>query len=378
MNKESKYELDLMRSLMGRMDKHLTLNESEFEKSIIKEMNGIGRIEYTDFDKFINEVDIPKGSLVGLGYIQGYPGSDKKIYPDADNFRATLSGEVSKIDPNGRLAQKMNKFQNNPEYLKPTGRAYGGFKSMASNDFAGVIKISNYVFNWDADSYKNGFNDKNGRIEKSRIEAGFGDDDANYAPDDWRRNPMYHGVGQKEVFAPSLNPDGSEKVGRYHNRLNPKFPVFGDNDEYGNPVNGKRVLKLYFSGINKHWTKYCLVDNNGEIDDVEGSLAVLFYKTTKGSGDSFVKKITAQMSADEQNLLKSLQEINNDFASRNKQFFIDNISYIVGKGKDLRTGDDILFKWINPNIDIDKVMVNNNEFEGIVNSEIQKLVKKVM
>ena len=143
MDKRVKTELDKMLLLMERMDSHYTLDEAvEMEDRIENR-----RDTYTNLDEFLSEVNLGR-SFVGLAYVQGYEA--KKIYPTNPDPRQAnaIRGEFGKMDKSSRVWGKMNGLINDPEFSNPTGRAYAGNRSMKTPHFSGIIKFTNYVFNW--------------------------------------------------------------------------------------------------------------------------------------------------------------------------------------------------------------------------------------
>ena len=187
-----------MMLLMERMDNHYTLLESaEMEDRIERQ-----RETYTDLNQFLSDVNLGS-SFVGLCYIQGYEA--KKIYPtnpevDKNGFTQAdrIKNGFNKMDKSSRGWGKLNNMINDPEFTAPTGRKYKDNRSMASNHFVGVIKITNYVFNWGGAENWAEFNKKYfDSVKNKRIAGGFGKNDADYAPDDWHRDPMFHGIGEK-------------------------------------------------------------------------------------------------------------------------------------------------------------------------------------
>lgn len=269
MNKEAKQQLAEMQLLMERMDGHMTGREVEMRKVMINENLGIGRREMNSFDELINEIDLGR-SFVGLAYIQTYEAD--KIYPEKNGFKNSLNAEIGKLDPNSRIGKKMNDFLNNPEYTNPSGRGYtfdktqGTIKSMASSSVAGVVKITNYVFNWgNAENLANFLDKYRLKRLELRNKYGFGKDDTDYANDDWRRKidekgkPVYGGIGLNPLSADKrTNPDGTPVVPAFHQLLHPDVSLYGDTDSYGNPkystrADGsqyqKRVIKMGISDI---------------------------------------------------------------------------------------------------------------------------------
>lgn len=390
MNKEGKQQLAEMQLLMERMDSHMTGREVEMRKAMINEDLGIGRRDMNSFDELINEIDLGR-SFVGLAYIQAYEAS--KVYPEKNGFKNSLNTEIGKLDPNSRLGKKMNGFLQHPEFANPTGRGYtfdktqGVIKSMASLPFAGVVKITNYVFNWgNAENYGN-FLEKY-RLKKLdlRNKFGFGKDDADYASDDWRRkvdekgNPIYGGIG----LNPQSNDNRKGFVSSFHQLLHPDVSLYGDTDTDGNPryttrPDGsqyqKRVIKMGLSDVKKQWSDYLLVDENGEVDAVEKSLSALFSKPSAPT--DLLKKITAQMSQDEQDYIRGLQAINDEEFYSTKTWYEDNVLYIVGNGKSRITGEKTAFRWVNKNLVLDKININPNEIQPIIDAEIKRTFTEI-
>jgi hypothetical protein len=303
-----------------------------------------------------------------------------------------MRGEIGKIEPSSRLAKKMNNFLGDKEYTNPTGRAYNGLKSMASNNFGGILKITNYVFNWgNAESLSNAFEKHRLAVADLRRKFGFGEDEASYDANDWRRKvdergkSIYGGIGlNPEVTATRKNPDGSDVVPAFHQLLHPDVSLYGDTDTYGNPkystrADGsqyqKRVIKMGLSDVKKQWSDYLLVDENGEVDAVEKSLSALFSKP--GAPTDMLKKITAQMSQDEQDYIRGLQAINDEEYYSTKTWYEDNVLYIVGNGKSRITGEKTAFRWVNKNLVLDKININPNEIQPIIDAEIKRTFAEI-
>lgn len=395
MDKRTKLEVNSMLSLMERMDKHMTLRESEFEKALLNEDLGVGRADFQSLDDLVNTIDIGS-SFVGLGYIQGYSNITNdgpvKIYPTADGFDKMFRGEIGKVDPSSRLAGKLNNMVSDPEYSNPTGRLYAGNRSMAQSPFQGVVKITNYVFNWgDAESLSNFYQKNRDKIANIRKNHGFGDGE-NYADDDWRRRvnksgkSVYSGLGAYPEYTPKKNLDGSDVKGPFTMKLNPTASIYGDNDTYGNAVykgidaSGnpyqRRALRFGLGNIQNQWEHYCLVDNAGEVDEVENSLAAIFHK--RNVPMDYKKLIDAQTQQDEINFINDLQAELDVQNEADKTWLEDNIAYIVGKGTNRRTGEKMAFRWVNRNIVIDRINVDPKELKPIVDAEVQRAYRDVV
>lgn len=379
MNKEAKQQLAEMQFLMERMDSHMTAREVNMRKELLKEDLGIGRRNITTLDELVNEIDLGH-SFVGLAYVQAYAAD--KVYPQKPNYDSNMRSEIGNIDPNSRLAGKMNNFLNDKEYANPTGRAYNGLKSMASNNLGGILKITNYVFNWgNAESLSNAFEKHRLAIADLRRKFGFGEDEASYDANDWRRkvdekgNLLYGGLG--------ANPEskGGNRIPSYNQLLHPDISLYGDTDTDGNSrydTNGnqKRAIKMVLGNVNKQWSDYYFVDNNGEVDSVSISLANLISKAKLPA--SLISKITPQMSQDEKDYLTAMDALQQDQARSIKTWLEDNILYIIGTGKSRITGEKTPFRWVNPNVVIDKININPAELQNIVNSEAQKAYKEII
>lgn len=379
MDKSVKQEIDRMLLLMERMNNRYTLDEALEMEDRIEHT----RDTYTDLDQFLNEVNLGN-SFVGLCYIQGY--EFKKIYPTnpaTDKYGKTqadqIRGGFSKMDKSSRGWGKLNNLINDPEFTKPTGRAYAGNRSMATSHFAGVLKITNYVFNWGDTSNWGKFNkDYFDSVRNARLGAGFGKSDSDYDPTDWHRNSMYHGIG--------ADPDSAGRdINGYHQVLNQKNSLYGFSDTSKAPIMSTRAdgtqyqktaFKFGLKNIKQQWAKFCLVDNNGEIDDVEKSLGPVLGKIP-GDFTDLRKKIVPQMSQDEQNFINSISEIDSNYALAKKTWLTDHIAYIVACEYDPRTSTRRYVRWINPDIEIDKFDVNQQELKSVVGGEIEKTAKAV-
>ena len=364
---------------MERMDSHMTAREVNMRKELLKEDLGIGRRNITTLDELVNEIDLGH-SFVGLAYVQAYAAD--KVYPQKPNYDSNMRSEIGNIDPNSRLAGKMNNFLNDKEYTNPTRRAYNGLKSMASNNLGGILKITNYVFNWgNAESLSNAFEKHRLAIADLRRKFGFGEDEASYDANDWRRkvdekgNSLYGGLG--------ANPEskGGNRIPSYNQLLHPDISLYGDTDTDGNSrydTNGnqKRAIKMVLGNVNKQWSDYYFVDNNGEVDAVSISLANLISKAKLPA--SLISKITPQMSQDEKDYLTAMDALQQNQARSIKTWLEDNILYIIGTGKSRITGEKTPFRWVNPNVVIDKINFNSAELQNIVNSEAQKAYKEII
>ena len=380
MDNRVKKELDKMFLLMERMDKHYTLDESLEMEDRIEHT----RDTYTDLDQFLSEVNLGK-SFVGLGYVQGYEA--RKIYPTNPDINPTLGMSQAdsiktgfgKLDKSSRVWGKMNGLVNDPEFTSPTGRLYAGNRSMKSQHFAGIIKITNYVFNWGDTNSLSDFYDKYHKdVENARLGAGFGKNDSDYAPDDWRRNEMYKGIGASPVST-----SNSPLRNSYRKKLDAKNSLYGDveTDAFGNDVDRmttrkdgtqyqKRAFRFALKNIEKQWAKYCLVDMNGEIDEVDSTLGQVMGKNPSEFSD-LRKKILPQMSQDEKNFINTIAQIDSNRALAEKTWLTDHIAYIVAGEFDPRTGTRRYVRYINPDIEIDNLNVNETELKPIVGSEIK-------
>lgn len=374
MDKGTKKEVDKMLLMLERMNSHYTLDEALEKEDRIEHI----RDTYTDLSQFLNEVNLGS-SFVGLCYIQGY--EFKKIYPtnpDVDKYGHTqadnIRNGVGKMDKASRGWGKLNSLINDPEFSNPTGRAYAGNRSMKTTPFAGVIKITNYVFNWgDTQNWGKFNSDYFKSIKNARVNAGFGKNDADYDPADWRRNAMYKGIGAE--------PERDDRdINGYKQELDAKNSLYGFSDSKKNPIMStradgstyqKQAFNFGLKDVKKQWAKFCLVDNNGEIDDVEKSLGPILGKIP-GSFTDLRKKIVPQMSQDEQDFINAISEIDSNYNLAKKTWLVDNIAYIVACEYDPRTNTRRFVRWVNPDIVIDKFDVNQQELQSVVNAEIEK------
>lgn len=380
MDNRVKKELDKMFLLMERMDKHYTLDESlEMEDRIEHK-----RDTYTDIDQFLSDVNLGK-SFVGLGYVQGYEA--RKIYPTNSEINKNLGmtqadsikAGFNKMDKSSRVWNKMNAMVSDPEFTTPTGRLYAGNRSMKSQHFAGIIKITSYVFNWGDTSSLSDFYDKYHKdVEKARLSAGFGKNDSDYAVDDWHRNDMYKGIGSTPTST-----SNSPLRNSYRKSIDAKNSLYGDveTDAFGNDVDRmstrkdgtqyqKRAFRFGLKNVQKQWAKYCLVDMNGEIDEVDSTLGQVIGKNPSEFSD-LRKKIVPQMSQDEKDFINAIYQIDSNRAIAEKTWLTDHIAYIVAGEFDPRTGTKRYVRYINPNIEIDTINVNQNELKPIIDNEIK-------
>ena len=379
MDNRVKTELDKMFLLMERMDKHYTLEESlEMEDRIENK-----RETYTDLNQFLSDVNLGN-SFVGLGYVQGYEA--RKIYPTNPEINPsngmTQSGSIKNafgnIDKNSRVYGKMSALVNDTEFTNPTGRLYAGNRSMKTQHFAGIVKITNYVFNWGSKNSLSDFYDKYHKdVETLRSKYGFGKNDSDYAADDWRRGDAYRGLG--------LSPESTGALkNSYRKSIDPKNSLYGDVYDDGSGIDQdrmstrrdgtqyqKQAFRFALKNIEKQWSEYCLVDVKGEIDEVEPTLAKLIGKNPSEFKD-WKKMILPQMSQDEKDFLTAMSQIDSNRALAEKTWLVDNIAYIVAGEYDPRTHTRRYVRYINPDVYIDKINVNENELKTIVKKEIAK------
>jgi len=376
MDNRVKTELDKMFLLMERMDKHYTLDESlELEDRIEHK-----RETYTDLNQFLSDVNLGS-SLVGLGYVQGYEA--RKIYPTNQEVNPSIGlsqadsikGGFGKLDKSSRVWGKINNLINDPEFTNPTGRAWGGNRSMKTPHFAGIIKITNYVFNWGQTSSIGNLYDKyNKDVENARLAGGFGKDNSDYDPNDWHRNGMYKGIGSLPEIEDNNKPG-------YHQKLDAKNNLYGFSTKKGDtPIfttkaDGtqyqKQAFRFGLKNIEKQWAKYCLVDMNGDVDEVENSLGPILGKIPSDFTD-LRKKIVPQMAQDEKDFINAISKIENERALADKTWLTDHIAFIVAGEYDPKTRTRRYVRFINPNIEIDTFKtLNTNELQPIIDKEIK-------
>lgn len=206
-----------------------------------------------------------------------------------------------------------------------------------------------------------------GKKEAARIAAGFGKNDSDYAADDWHRNKMYGGI---ESLPPS-----TRDINGYYQQLDTKNSLYGFSDTSKNPIMDtrpdgtqfqKRAFKFGLKNIEKQWSKFCLVDKNGEIDDIDSSLGGVLAKLPTEFND-LRKKIIPQMKQDEVNFINAISQIEQNQAMANKVWLTDHIMYIVAYDRSQKR----YVRYINPDIEIDKFFVNDTELKNLVNSELK-------
>lgn len=377
-----KNQLNEMISLINRMENpqtgwHAILNESIEE---YKDTTGLGRREFTDFDDFMANIQPVNNWFVGIGWIQNYP--VKNVYPDKpDNgvtTRDTLTQYQQGLGPDSRLSGKLSGMLQSPEMATPTGRA-ANFKSLGQsfrsmkegNPFTAILKVTTYNFPWKV--YSEAYGAKMDKIMAARSKAGFGYPEGTYDDNDWRRNPDFRGLGARPFYEPKLNPDGSEVQSPYSLVGNSSFNVYKDNDEFGNERSDKRVMKALIP-VGNGKSIFCAIDGNGEIDDISNNI----YKILGGPQSSMsAAKITDEMSDDEKQFRQEIASIEN--ASYNPQWFTTNIAYMVGVGKDVNTGENTPYRFINKNIVLQhQVEINPQELSDVIEKCSERAYRDVM
>ena len=381
-----KNPLNEMISLINRMDNpqtgwHAILNESIEE---YKDTTGLGRREFTDFDDFISQIMPVNNWFVGVGWIQNYP--VKGPYPDrpdklgGTSTRDALTQFQQGLGQDSRMYGKVGGMLQSPEMSQPTGRAQNfktlgqSFRSMkADNPFVSILKVTTYNFPWKV--YSEAYGAKMDKIAAARDRAGFGYPEDTYDETDWRRNPDFHGLGARPVYPPSLNDDGTEKQSPFSRSFEKgkAFNVYSDNDEHGEIRSDKRVIKQLIPTGNGN-SIFCTIDANGEIDDITPNL----YSLLGGPSSSRASaKISAEMSDDEKRFRQEVADIEN--ASYNPQWFITNIAYMVGVGKDIQTGQNTPYRFINKNIILQhQVDINAQELADVVDKCSERAYRDVI
>ena len=189
---------------------------------------------------------------------------------------------------------------------------------------------------------------------------------------------MYHGI-EESPFC------GNRNINGYHQPLNPENSLYGLSDPDKNPVLStradgsqyqKRAFRFGLKDVTKQWAKYCLVDLNGEIDEIDSSLGPVLGKIP-GAYTDLRRKIVPQMSQDEKDFINAISKIESERAIAEKTWVTDNISFIVACEYDPRTRTKRYVRYINPNIVIDEFDVNPNELKPVVDKEIANTEKVV-
>lgn len=325
-----------------------------------------GRVHFDDIMDLLNTIDIGR-SFVGLSYIQAYP--LKKVYPGDEEFSSKFSSEIDNGDAESRIHGKLSTMRDSDEFKNPQGRKYRGLNSMSSVPFNGIVKVTNYVFNWgNTEHLSDFFNNQRELERKIRIDHGFGQD---FYPDgDWRTHPDFRGTGEYPEVKSSF-------MGTYRDKIYGDYNLYGDTDELGNSRFGedgkqKLAFKMALTNPKAQYPTYYLVDNNGEIDEVSKSLYSLF--RTKSMPKNLASNLTNNMSAEEVEARKMLSDLSMKNAMAYKQWLLDNILYIAGAGVDRNTGNKVPFIWLNKGISLD-IDINQNELDSIISGEFKRFEK---
>lgn len=377
MNKDAQNELNKMLSLMERMEKHLTLAEAMDEKRVEYD-----RTTYTDITNFLNSVEFGH-SLVGVLYIQAYKAS--KIYPtNPKNSQASnIQAALGKLDKSSRLYPKLSGLVNGGEFTNPVGNKptigiNKGFNSISNNPFAGILKVTGYVLPWggDANDFLN--------FEKEHYKRRDDMITNRLTTASWSSNPIY-----SRLVAPQAAKD--EKKPGYHQVTDPKNSFFGFSNAKRDPLTGKwtytpimdtlpdgtqkqkMVLKKALKNVNKQWADYYLIDLNGEIDAVDKIVGPSMGETPDKFTDLRPYIDFNQMGIDEVNFIHDFSQEEENFAKGVKAWLLDHIAYIVGKDK--KTGEYV--RYINPQVEITEFNLNKQEFQDILDTEINSTAKAV-
>lgn len=159
MNKESKYELSMMQSLMERMDKHLTMNESKASKINTLKENGLvleDRLGTVDFDNVTKSLSTPQELIsalaspgmspanswyVTVGYISKYEKLGKKSIKTAvDSFDQTAVDNAR-----GLNSEWLNNILDNPVQNKK-GQISNPFREDSYTNYIVEVSVARLMY----------------------------------------------------------------------------------------------------------------------------------------------------------------------------------------------------------------------------------------
>jgi hypothetical protein len=250
-------------------------------------------------------------------------------------------------------------MEKNPEFTNPTGKPYRKINSMNNVGFNSVIKSCHYTINWQTqDGYSETYqklrvNPENDLRTRFNIDK---DLMMSYPADDWRR---------KYAERPHDDDDPNDKDNGYQREPATTAPLYTHANKDGVT---NRYLRLIRDKVNPK-TTYYLVDSNGDIDDVEVSLAKLMSNITDKSYKKETDKITAETSQDEAEFLRELEKIKESTRFKFNTMLLQNIAFIIGFAKNIRTGQQEKFRWINSNIDLEGAGLDPNTKNQIIQKE---------
>ena len=130
---------------------------------------------------------------------------------------------------------------------------------------------------------------------------------------------------------------------------------------------------MALKNIEKQWSKFCLIDNNGEIDAVDETVGPAMGKLPGEFKDLRPYVDFSTMKMDEINFIYNFSQIEENYANANKNWLTDHIMYIVAYDRTQKR----YVRYINPDVTIDEFNIDQNELKTVINDELKDTVTAV-
>lgn len=360
--------------------------------NLLNELDYTNRKIYYDLLKMFQENNFKNGSFVSLGYFNKVE-IPKRFYPSEKNTQKALD-LLKTSNPNedavwpdlvkGMVEKPLwsdtlqGKVFNKSKKLK----SYIEHEEVLGEDFSGIIKFSRYTFNFqDANSLGKSFaSQKEAEIELRR-KYGFGKEEHEYDPSDWRLK--MGSTGRLKYRGHQLEPivdlKDVNKGSSYVKRLG-DFPIWGDYDMEGNARTNELTnlqnlsLRQNISGnLKKEESKYFLVKKNGDMIPVP---------------KNFVRFLEYDV---KQNVIKAIEELEDDEKEFNEQmkilqnkhvvtqFITNKIAFFVGGTENDKTKEKQKIIFYNRNLNLldDNQDINKKQMDDFIKSQFSIAVDEL-
>lgn len=271
---------------------------------------------------------IPNGSFVSIGYVNDHeiswgPRTRKNINATND---AKLTEYISKLSE-GKFKNALISFQQSPKYQ--AALASGKTAPFNIEGDVHIIKIGRFTVNWkSSEALAKFYGDRNDATAKIRAKHGFGNEETDYAEDDWRQR--YGGTGIRPVSKhKGLQGNPYKPIGNsgFYSHIDEPNKV--SIRQIGNPRASKASLWLF-------------IDADGEVSYLDNEMMAWLTYAYKGSkAKDEVKEITQE----EQEFLNDLTSIK-DYDKQEMTMLLDNILYLTGTTVDANKNKEP-FTWLN-------------------------------
>jgi hypothetical protein len=294
------------------------------------------------------------GKFVDVGYIMtsstaipSYgPRTQKYIYPDVDK----KLGDIIEHYAGTPWAEKLDEFRNSPKYKFALEN--GSYTPFILGD-CNIIKLGRYKFNW-RNQVKNAeyWEKNNNDVIELRRKYGFGKDEDSYSETDWRRKPVYGGVGLRKVLK-----SGTQGVSKYQP---------GMHDTLYTSKDGKMALRQQLARENNDRSVWFFVDEFGKMTEIpKDVIYFLMHSFSKIKNNKGTVDLQA-MDEDERNFKAELAALDMKTHKATKTMLLDSVLYIAGTTTG-KNGEKISIAYVN-----DQTIYQ--EYPFLKKSEINKII----